>query len=288
MKPRPDKIKDWQGWMHFGIASAILLVTLVGWNWTIAALKWATKKEPVPWAQAVKVDRENFRLLSLPDRFGPYRMVEKIGDIPGDIVLYPDELELLKIGTSLDRARVDQRRSNWYVARIYEDTGSRRNVFALWRLDVFYYTGALDKVPHVPERCGAAAGAVVVGSQEVKFSFSGTPTPWNGPVGFQRAILESYDKITSAARQQVTYYTFSLNGRPEPSWKNVRLALNKPWMRYCYFAKIQFTPLAIVADISQADAAAAEFAREFLPGVLAMMPMPADIDRLESQEQSED
>ena len=107
------------------------------------------------------------------------------------------------------------------------------------------------------------------------FGAPGARPPWDGQVNFRRALF------ARGAGKFVQYYVFSLNGRPETSWEVIRATLSlSPWMRHCYFAKIQFAPYGPITHVEQTDRAAGEFARHFLPEVLKMLPMPDDIRKL--------
>jgi len=257
---------------HFMVAAVILAVAAAGWGMTIRLLQWVTQKEPVPWARAVRVDGETRRLLSLPSQLGPYAMPDK----RAEIVLRDEQLELAGMKTGYDNEeRVARRRSNWYVIRTYRDERDGSGPRA-WQLAAYYYTGGIDKVPHVPERCLVAAGARWLGTTDITFNAPGMGGPWEKPV-FRRAMF------AQSGRKFVQYYIFSLNGRPEGSWEVVRATLSlSPWMKYCYFAKIQFAPKGEVTDLDQTDRAAAEFAKHFLPSMLEMLPTAKDVERLNS------
>jgi len=280
-KPRRSRFAAIASWCraerHFLIVAMILAATTIGWNQTIKRLRWVMSKESVPWPTDVRVS-DDFRLLNLPKKLGPYVLVKD-----GEIVYPEDDLELLRVGTSVDKMRLGQRRSNWYLARIYRDTRkSPQARYNAWRLEVYYYTGGMDTVPHVPERCLVAAGAAMLGSKDIIFKAPAARKPWDEPIVFRRARYEVSDRLKLNTRQFVQYYAFSLNGRPEKSWERVRLTLSYPWIRYSYFAKIQFAPVRNVIDQAEADRAAEEFLNNFLPSVLKTLPMPADIERLDS------
>ena len=90
----------------------ILAGATVGWDWTMATLRWVTRKEPVPWTAAVAVDGK-CRVTNFPNRLGPYELVgdgvfDKVPDgrPDGDVVLTADVLESLKINTALDQMRL--------------------------------------------------------------------------------------------------------------------------------------------------------------------------------------
>jgi len=283
------------GWIHVGIAAAILAISAVSWTATKNAMKWVFHKQAVPWAADVRVNEEEFRLTSLPEAFGPYMLAadgeldgDKDGQPDGEIKITGDVLAALKIGTSLDKSRVSERESNWYVSRIYIDTRKKPGEpYRAWRLDVTYYTGGLDKVPHVPERCLAAAGAKGIKSKQVTIHAPGAPKPWDGEINLQQTQYSVQSPGTFVTTARADYYIFSLNGMPEDSWEMVRLKLNYPWLRHCYFAKIQFTPLNGISDSAEAQREVEDFAAYFLPSVLRMLPMPPDVERLGGPQSTE-
>lgn len=275
---------------HFTVAAVLLAVTAAVWPFAQHIIGVALHKEPVPWPKGVQVDPETFRLEDFPERFGPYRLAadgelsaETDGEPDGEVIITDDIMEALKIGTPLDAMRVDERRSNWYISRIYIDTRVEPGqVGRYWQLDVTYYTGGLDKVPHVPERCLAAAGATLLGDQSVEMRIPRAPAPWRQELSFQQTRYEVWDPQAFETRRYVQYYIFSFNGRPEPAWEMVRLRLNNPWEEYSYFAKIQFAPLTPVGGFEKVNEQAAEFAAHFMPSVLRTLPMPEDVEQIEN------
>ena len=84
------------------------------------------------------------------------------------------------------------------------------------------------------------------------------------------------------ALRGVEYYVFSLNGSPETSWEFVRLNILSPLVQYCYFAKVQFSPMGTgeIGEFSESDAAAEGFLNAFLPVVLKALPSTVDVGRL--------
>lgn len=278
-------------WVHFLVASGILAFTFLSWNWVIAAMHWVTRKEAVPWPPAVRVDSQ-CHLESFPDVCGPFVLAgdgelegQVDGKPDGEVIIKDDVLESLRINTTRDKMNLPQRKSNWYMARIYRDTRvqSSADPRRFWRLEIYYYTGGLDKIPHVPERCLVAGGATLVPALTGGVSLRADgPVPWNGLVPFRRTGYEISDRLRLNTKQYVQYYTFSLNGHPEDLWEKVRLRLNDPRVRHCYFAKIQFAPLGDVTSLTEMDHAAQEFVDNTMPAILSMLPMPQDMERLRS------
>jgi hypothetical protein len=126
-----------------------------------------------------------------------------------------------------------------------------------------------------------AGGATGVESSTITFSVPKAPKPWNQPFQFERTRYE--DPQTGIPLAQ--YYGFSLNGAPEKSWEYVRASLTVPWNRYCYFAKIQFGPITGregITDFNVADAEAQDFLSHALPSILKNLPMPQDVEKLNS------
>ncbi len=282
---------------HFMVAAIILGLTAAGWGVAIDLLQWATHKEPVPWPDCVIVDDATFRNVSFPTKLGPYVRAEdgqldrnadltpkKDGRPDGELILDETVMEPLKIGTWLDKSRIAERRSNWYLSRIYIDTrkNKRARRYLQWRVNVTYYTGGLDKVPHVPDACLVAGGATIVDASDVKFSVLAARRPWDEPVTFGRTLYERHDRQNQQTVQYVQYYAFSLNGEPEANRLTVRRKLAYPWVRYCYFAKIQFGPLSPITNSEEADAAANEFLNYLLPEVLQTLPSSKDVSKLNS------
>jgi len=277
--------------LHFGIAAGILAVTAVGFEYTIAKLKLVTQKEPIPWPSGVLVNQENFRWVNLPEQVGNRYFLaedgelsgEKDGQPDGELIVPPDVLDSLKIGTSLDKQRVAERTSNWYVSRRYRDnTRPAGDPLRYWQLEVYYYTGVMDTVPHVPDICMAAAGATQLGSRYLTMSIPAAPSPWDQPLEFQRSGFEIPDPRTSQPQRRVEYYVFSVNGEPETSREKVRLKLMSIFDRYSYFSKIQFSPVFASPNDAEADRAAEELMNCFLPVIFRALPLPDHIKALEA------
>lgn len=279
-------MKDKKNWIHFCIASGILLVSVISWNVITAKLKYYFRKEAVAWPQNVRISEVEFRNLSLPAHFGTnYRMVEgdgvldrdekgepvKDGKPDGEVYYREDIKETLGIGTSLDEGRVVERKSNWYVSRYYEDVREPENSpYRYWQLDVTYYTGSEVTVPHVPDICVLAGGSSIVGRDVLHINnIPDVPAPWDKDTPFSALYYERNDM---ASYNYVQYYLFSVNGRPETDRDLARIELTKLSNRYVYYAKIQFFPRAVIRDRVQADEHARDFLKNALPAVLGELP----------------
>lgn len=304
--PAADPRKQAAGWLHFGLASGILLLAILGWFTAIQTRLIFPIKRPVPWAAFETVEKgqtvlwrqevsPDSRWINLATQLGPYRRLQA-DDLPnsrgkadGEIVYASEILSALAISGKYDEKQLAARAGNWYVSRLYLDTrkalagGGFEGAYALWHLDVTFYTGSVDLVPHTPDNCLQAAGRQITGRKVVTFDVA-VPDRWKkwwgGKVEFTRIDSES----SRNKSRSVDYFVFCLNGRPETSRLAVRGTLTLPWVPYCYFAKIQFAPRteADISDVQEADKAAEDFVRHFLPEVLKGMPTPDDVDKLKS------
>jgi len=283
-------------WTPFSVAVAVLLVSTLGWGFAMRTLKWYTRKEPVPWPAEVTVDEQTFQNTSMPDQFGPYKLVTGDGVIPGrkpdgkpdgELKYSEETLEALGIGSSLDGGRHDSRMSNWYVTRIYEDTREKeRSAFRFWQIDIVYYSGGELSVPHVPDECVQAAGAVPVGRDVIDVRIPSLPEAWAEWRNDTKFVSLKYQKSTgSRTTNFVQYYLFSMCGLPRTSRERVRLGLMDLGRRYVYFSKVQFFPvLGAVGNPGRTDSKAAEFLSNCLPYVLKQLPSAETIRLMEQDD----
>jgi hypothetical protein len=274
---------------HFVLAAGILVVTAAGWGAATRWLNLTTFKERVPWTKDAQVGSD-FRLrvvpldpnISLDANLGPFRRLVPDEERTAKDPKYRNwevhtrqNLESLAIGTVVDRDNLADRKSNWYLVRRYVDT--RAGVASrLWQLDVYYYTGGADTVPHIPDICAEASGAKVLSSGSVSFPIPAAPEDWPRTVSFHRTRYSMPNGESSAA-----YYVFSMNGVFGESRLWVRWELLNPFVRYAYFAKIQFSPLGGTADFEEMDRSAQEFLQYALPEVLRTLPSSRDVKALE-------
>ena len=271
---------------NFLVAAAVLAVTAAGWE---AATWWLgiyAQKEPVAWPSGVQVS-DDFHLTSLADEFGSFKRVAPNVELSKADPNYRDwevfsktDLESLSIGTSVDQDNLPKRCCNWYVSRRYKDTRPESPVRE-WNLQVYYYTGGGDTVPHVPEICAAASGAKVLddpGPTTVRLRIPTVAAPWAQEVPFTRTMYRRGEAYYAA-----DYYTFSMNGTFGDSRLWVRWELLNPFIRHAYFAKIQFGPASVSqarpdgAAVAAMDRAAEDFLRHALPEILKALPSSRDV-----------
>ncbi|MDY7009738.1 MAG: hypothetical protein SVV80_03185 [Planctomycetota bacterium] len=267
-----------RGWIHFALAAGLLLIAAVAWNIVLMGKYFA--KKPVPPPPHAQFD--NHRLTNFPDRIGPYVLIGD-GELSGkpdgrpDGLLVPREEDLETLGM----LRNDM---NWYYMAVYRDTraapgGNGGRI----RLDITYYTGLLEAVPHVGERCIVAGGGTIDYGQSRPIPVRLTLLPaawekWRNIEAYRTTYeIGSHDGASAQASQ---YHLFSMNGTPTCRWESVRWQMGALSLKYCYFAKIQIAAQTPEPDVEKSDAVCREFLEFVLPEVLQFLPSADDVRKL--------
>lgn len=260
------------------IALSLILVSVgVAW-WAIFAYvrhvadggkdEWT--KYPVPSPDIV--DTSNHRLDSFPRKIGDYKL---FNTDKGDRIVKLDEDMVGDLG-------MKKHDWNWYYFAQYQNTKlSKRDARARVLLRITYYTGLLDAVPHIGEDCIQAAGGVIDKDRSgvLPVVMKDVPPGWEN-VELRRVAYMSDGKAFAQ------YRIFSMNGDPTASWMKVRATLGSPWVKYCYFAKIEVAPRWPNLSDDVNDKICREFVETALPEVLKYLPTRADVDNLKHSEGS--
>jgi len=156
-----------------------------------------------------------------------------------------------------------------YLDRTYAIDGDP-NKGAL-HVHVAYYTGTIDAVPHIPERCWAVGGLELTqNSEPAKLDIDRSkwrPSRVEGyftsdvvdavtadiesvtmPVGDVIATTIEFQNPKSPKVRQVGGYFFIANGKLESSSYGVRRAAFNLTDRYAYYCKVQVTKKGLVED----------------------------------------
>jgi hypothetical protein len=178
-----------------------------------------------------------------------------------------------------------------YIRRRYIDTMlPEGRPDAIIILHVAYYTGTIDTVPHVPERCLLAGGARAVGSgihrKSIKIcgeSFKPSTTDnslvargqlnrsgTHIPDSVIRANVFTYALTRTADAANVLYF-FAANGKFLRTPEEVRALAFDPRDRYSYFCKIE-VGLPFISDADTAVQRATAFLSVMLPEIMACLP----------------
>ncbi|KPK84706.1 MAG: hypothetical protein AMJ81_04935 [Phycisphaerae bacterium SM23_33] len=271
------------GWVHFGVAAALLLAAAAGFHVAVRLLRIHLVKAAVPLPEAARLD--GHWLANFPQALGPDILGPDGRRVPR-YVLAPDgyrkltEDVLRELGTT-------KHRLNWYYSAFYRDnqvTSIRAEDQRYFILDVTYYTGLVDPVPHIPEICLLAGGFAPLPGESASLTLElpDLPEPWREwrQIKVRRAAYALKDTF-GAAVKSAQYYVFSMNGEATDSRSRVRWDLTWPTRNYCYFAKIQAAPGRPEASAAASDEVSLEFLRHAIPAALRFLPSADDVKRLE-------
>ena len=252
-------------WVAMGVVGAILLLGGVGLNAATAYLQLNFKKQPVALRHPV---------LSLPGELGPWVQVSIDAPMPPEI-----EHEL---GTKeyVQREYVDTRQADPDVLEQWRGSPQKteelrkalrnsvlsKNPRGMVTLHVAYYTGGVDTVPHIPDRCMVAGGYDPVGSTQAILDLG------------DRAVTTSYVQFQQRAGHATpttinVAYFFQVNGDYEhDAITGVRKRLQNLFERHGYFAKIECMSIALDPAAEPSQAAIADFLSSALPQIEKLLP----------------
>ncbi len=243
----------------------LLLLAAVGLNASVMALKLSFRKEAVDLRRPVT---------SIPSQVGPWVQVSL--DRP-----FPKETEdALATREYIQRIYVDTRKADPTVLARWSEAAVKseelhaelqrdvagRDPLGVVVLHVAYYTGAVDTVPHIPDRCMVAGGFDPVGRREVMLDL-GEREMRTSFVQFEERLVQGPPVTLSVA------YFFQVNGDYEyDAITGVRKRLQDLRERYAYFAKIELMTQARDRTPEQSQAAMADFLAHALPAIEGVLP----------------
>lgn len=246
----------------FIVVAAILLLASLGLNGATQFLQLHFRKLPVP------LTRE---LTELPEKLGPWVQVSI--DTPMD----HDVEETLGTKKYVFRDYADTRVLSREELEQFKDKtpGQRRELAAQFEvrkpgsvinLALTYYTGLVDTVAHVPERCYTADAYEPTHSDAVTWEAM-KDRPGDHSVRF--IVFED----TNQMRQQVAHnvaYTFNCNGQYMSDSIGVRRTLAALRERYGYYMKIEMH--TVKASAPQATTAMNDLLGAALPEIEKCLP----------------
>ncbi len=202
----------------------------------------------------------------------------------------------------------EQLGSDQYINRLYVRDADTKNPTAIV-VHLVYYTGMIDAVPHVPDRCNVAGGLVTVGlptnldlplhrsgwrvdTEHVHqrtgepyplLTFArhvtGEPTTVRMPVGEFELRTTEFRSGTRPDDRLFAGYFFIANGEVTPRPEGVRRFAFDLTTRYAYYIKVQFTmPVSNEATRDQFAADVADLSAELLPELMLCLPDWAEIE----------
>ncbi len=252
------------------LVTGFTLASAVGLQSVVAATEVALIKQSVDM-------RHGF--YALPQDVGPWKLVGQ--DEP------------------LDPYIEDELGTQDYITRYYRDTRlPEDDKAAVARVHLAYYTGMIDTVPHVPDRCWVAGGITpgAVRSFELRLDLpNGTPDEENGGVIVPVQIADPVDGRTTARLPGDTVplrsftginpqtgdevrasYFFVANGGYYASSNDVRLLGFDPRDKFSYYCKVEVS-FPSEDDEERSDAQTAALLSDLLPEIMACLPDWADV-----------
>ncbi|MHC4128777.1 MAG: hypothetical protein ACYSWT_04265 [Planctomycetota bacterium] len=263
------------------LALVVTVVTLVacgvGFRFAAQAARAYFAKQPL---------ELRLPLTRISKQLGPWRAVGQ------DITLTAELTESL--GTS------------FYLDRTYEREGREA---ATMYVHIPFYTGLIDAVPHVPDRCLQAGGWVSVGLPvnvelpidrsawrpdpqrrnldtgepypllDFRHHVTGSTQTVRMPIGeFELRTTEFRDAAKPAVRIFAGYF-FIANGRITPTPEGVRAFAFNLTTKYAYYAKVQFT-MYVSEQMTKDDFAevVADLAAGLLPELMSCLPDWSEVE----------
>lgn len=220
----------------------------------------------------------NLQLRTLPGDYPNWRMIGTERPVSTE--------EAQELGTDNSLSRL-----------IAEKTGSDDTTGHFIDLHMAYYTGMIDTVPHVPERCNVAAGVQALGSPvlvdipldfnrlsvnpDVDHQFHGgtvwqarSPTVFrrvNLPIGIERLQLRVSRFRDHRGQDFYAGYFFVTNGEVVASADQIRLRAFRLTADYAYYCKVQFTS-GTVESAEELGIIAGRMLDEMFADIMLRMP----------------
>jgi hypothetical protein len=273
----PTSAFDRKARLAFMIVSVVLLASGFGFDWAVKQLNVYLRKLPVEM-------RGSFD--TIPRALGRWRAVGK------DRIV--DDAFLDELGTRI------------YLDRHYALEGNPS--LGLINLHLTYYTGMIDTVPHIPDRCFVAAGMNLksqpenlslrvsredwrIDSRQVNLAtrepywlaefkdFSGQLQTVRMPVGELRIRASQFEKPDQPELRIWAGYFFIANGRSTWTPLGVKALAFDPTERYAYYCKVQCTYADRDATQERFVALVSDLLAEVLPELMHRLPDWAEVER---------
>lgn len=249
-------------WTALGVSAGVLLAAGVGQSAVIANTKAVLFKKPVPLRH---------ELYELPKEVGSWKLVRTEPPLPDDVEA--------ALGTDK------------YISMIYEDLDyPEHDPGAKVRIHVAYYTGMIDTVPHVPDRCFLGAGMQLIDSDFAAMRLElpeARPDPKSDnlltpsvltpprrvrvPTASFNARHVSFDDPGSSRPEIHALYFFIANGKYMSTAEDVRLEGFNISDKYSFYCKVEVQPLW-VEDPDLARQRTQALLSAIVPEVMAALP----------------
>ena len=246
----------------FVVVAIILLTCAVGLNGATHFLQLHFKKLPVPLAMPLN---------SVPERLGPWVQVSIDQTIAHEMqeVLGTDKYVFRDYGDSrlISAKEMDAFKDKTPSERLLLLQNLQlKNPSAVVNVSLTYYTGLVDTVAHIPDRCYIADGFEPTSYKvEAWSALHGRP----GDQQVRYIVFEDQTPNRGAVPKNVAYF-FNCNGKYENDPIGVRKSLASLFEKYGYYMKIEVQTLELKPD----DGAKVmnEFLTHALPDIEKCLP----------------
>ncbi len=248
---------------QFAVAAGLLLLSAVGLNASTEFLRLHFKKESVALRQPLE---------SLPVKLGPWVQVSR------DQPLAEDMQEVLGTKQYIFRDFVDSRKVTAAEIAAFTDQDIRvraelsdrirqRDATAVMNVSVTYYTGMVDTVAHIPDRCYIADGYVPTDADYPTWNLTGSL-----PRALQVRFINFSDSLGNQRRKvnKSVAYFFNCNGGYEADPLGVRQRLQNLLEKHGYYCKIEL--MTLIQDKNLSSATMSDFLSSALPELEKLLP----------------
>jgi len=199
----------------------------------------------------------------------------------------------------MDKAGVEALGTEIYLNRTYDDQLSSTPAV---QLHIAYYTGQIDAVPHVPDRCMVAGGFVPLTAEPINIPFDVGASLWKAdpeyaldetpypfvtkknrvtgkdeiihmPLGEFEIRTTQFSHPQLGDDQVFAGYFFVANGKTTAYPERIRLLAFDPSSKYAYYCKIQLTIRGSQNfTIDDFRILISELLSELMPEIMACLP----------------
>jgi hypothetical protein len=253
----------------FVVATVLLLVAAAGLNTVVAWLKVDFKKLPLPLRQS---------LTTIPSRLGNWVQVsvdrplnkELQDTLSTDKYIFRDYIDTRvftdpAVLASFEGKTPDERSSLLAVLQTQHPEG-------VINADVTYYTGLVDTVAHIPDRCYIASGWEP--KDKVYPAWDLGPGRLGKKPGDDPRIsvrfIDFEDQTGASQTEKNVAYFFHVDGEYQSDPDMVRAKLQNLLQRYGYYAKVELQ--TVMTDQKRSQQVMQDFLRQALPSIEATLP----------------
>ncbi|HRK31320.1 MAG TPA: exosortase-associated EpsI family protein [Tepidisphaeraceae bacterium] len=248
----------------FIAVAAILIIAAVSLNATVQKMQLSFRKEPVALQQSLK---------ELSPVLGPWVLVttdERASYELEDALGTKEYIFRDYIDSRLVSADVIEQFKGKPAAERHQMLGVIRGKTpqAVIHVGVTYYTGMVDTVAHIPDRCYVADGFVPSQYDISRWECFAERSSDNQAAA---RFIHFVDQV--AERQSIprnVAYFFNVNGRYTNDPLDVRATLQDLFQKHGYYAKVEM--MSALEDRKLAEHAMADFAGHALPELEKVLP----------------